>query len=182
MAGALVKLDQVIASDVATVTLGDASNYSGSDNWSTDYNVYKIVVENYKNASDNKFANFKFIDSGSTIVTGNYKVAQVAFKNNATYEDGYGVLNNGNLSGHGIGNDTAERLNAVVYLFAFNKSDKFSYATYETSYMNTSGNLFGLAGGTVSTDGGEEVHKGVQFYSSSGNIESGTFTLFGLSK
>ena len=182
MAGELVKLDQLIASDVATVTLGDASGYSGSDNWSTDYNVYKIVVENMKNASDAKSVFFKFVDSSSTIVTGNYKMAQVEMRSNAAYDDGYGVLSQANLTATAMGNDTGERMNAVMYIFAFNKSDKFSYATYETSYTNSSGNLMGLHGGMVSTDGGEEVHKGVQFYANSGNIESGTFTLYGISK
>jgi hypothetical protein len=66
--------------------------------------------------------------------------------------------------------------NGIFYCNNFNNASEFSFATFEMSYRNASGALKGDTGGFVHTVA--EANDGVNFFMQSGNIASGTFTLY----
>ena len=74
------------------------------------------------------------------------------------------------------GNNTNELSNGIVYIYNANNSSEFTFFTNETNHTNTATNLRGNQGGGVLTSA-EQV-TGVQIVMGSGNIASGTFTLY----
>ena len=70
--------------------------------------------------------------------------------------------------------------NGIVYLYNFNNASEYSFVTVEESTFNTIQQLTGRQGGGVHTVA--SASDGIQFIMQSGNIASGTFTLYGLKK
>ena len=70
--------------------------------------------------------------------------------------------------------------NSIFYLFNFNNASEYSFCTMEETIRNDSGHLRGFQGGGVLTVA--QATDGVNYSFSSGNIASGTFTLYGLKK
>jgi len=67
-----------------------------------------------------------------------------------------------------------------LYIYNASNSSEFTFFTNETVHTNTATNLRGNQGGGVLTSA--EAVTGVQVLIGSGNIDSGTFTLYGLKK
>ena len=85
------------------------------------------------------------------------------------------------ISGVGMDNNgTSESFNSVMYLFNFNNASEYSFLTVEASMLSADGDLYGLQGGNVKTTA--EANNGIQFLFNGENINSGTFSLFGLKK
>ena len=144
MAGSLIKIDEVIASSSASVTLGGA-------NWDSSYDVYKVVVSNATTDTDNKTLQFRYLDtSNNPITTANYDVAQKVLRTDTTFEDSYATgMTNGLIIDNYIGTATGEVANATMYIFNANNSSEYTFNTIEASYINASGVLRGNQGGTV---------------------------------
>ena len=175
MAGSLIKIDEeIVTSAVASVTLG------GSD-WDSSYDVYMVNAYNVKCATDNIFFNLRVLASGTEQTTSNYDWAGKVLRSGLTFTNQYGTnQNHMRLTGNPLGSATNEVGNHTLYLFNFNNSSEYSFITQEGAYQNTVNNVEGNAGGFVYTV--TEAHNGLLFYASSGNIDSGTFTLYGLRK
>ena len=79
-----------------------------------------------------------------------------------------------------VGDLSTEQGNNIMYLFNFSNSSEYSFITYEGAALNADANLRGRAGGFSLNIA--EAHNGIQIFFSSGNVETGTFTLYGLKK
>ena len=79
-----------------------------------------------------------------------------------------------------MGTGTGETLQGVRYLFNFNNASEYSFVTMEMVFRDFDGSARGGQGGGVYTVA--EAHNGVNYFFASGNIASGTFTLYGLKK
>jgi hypothetical protein len=173
MSGSLIKLDEVVASSSATVTLGVS-------NWDTSYDVYKVIVTDVIPTEDSRNLYFRVVKSGSADDSSNYDYSYFAMRTDTTF----GSIGNTNqtfwqTSNYSNGTATGETMNGVFYLFNFNGTE-YSYVTNETASRTSSSTLISAQGGGVHTVG--SASNGVQFFYSSGNIASGTFTLYGLKK
>jgi len=175
MAGSLIKIDEeIVTSAVASVTLG------GSD-WDSSYDVYMVKMNN---VTPNTDANYQMRVLASDVVqtTANYdkamKVLRIdtAFSNSSNTNQTSNTVNGGS----NIGTGTGEQFNGIQYLYNFNNSNEYSFFTNETSFLNGNTQFFGTQGGGVYTV--QESHNGVNYFFSSGDIEAGTFTLYGLAK
>ena len=172
MPGSLEKIaETTVSSAVASVTL------TGID---STYDVYMVKINNYVPSTDAVDPVTRVTVSGTAQSTSNYDRAFTVLKANTSF---------GNVSGTnrsafdvltGAGTGTGEQNNAILYLFNFNNASEFSFVTIENTAINASGNHFGSQGGAVYTVA--EAHDGISFSLSSGNIASGTFTLYGLRK
>ena len=177
MAGSLIKIDEeIVTSAVASVELGGT-------NWDSSYDVYKVVVSNVVTDTDIKALLFRHLDtSNNPITTANYDVAFKVLRTDTTFENGYGA--GGTLAyivDNYIGTATGEVANAVLYLFNSNNASEYTFHTVESTYRNNAGILRGAQGGGVLDSA--VATKGVSiFLTSGGNIDSGTFTLYGLKK
>jgi hypothetical protein len=176
MAGSLVLIDETtVTSGVSSVTLGGA-------NWDTSYDVYKVVVNDVVTDTDGQPLVFRHLDSSNNpITTANYDVAFLVLRTDTSFENGYGTGNTFHfISDNNIGTATGEVANAVLYLFNSNNASEYTFHTVESSYRNNTGVLRGAQGGGVLDSA--VVTKGISLFMNSGNIESGTFKLYGIVK
>ena len=172
MAGSLIKIaETTVSSAVASVTL------TGID---STYDVYMVRFNNVAPVTDNVNLLIRVTVSGVADTTANYDEA-AKFLDSTT---SFGTQSNTNqtywFNSLAIGNSTSEQTNSILYLFNFNNSSEYSFYTKEnTSLTYLAGNT-GYQGGGVHTVA--QSCDGLQFFFSSGNIASGTFTLYGLKK
>ena len=173
MAGSLIKIqEEIVTSAVASVTL------TGID---STYDVYMVKMNNVTPTADTNFE-MRVLASDVVQTTANYDKAMkvlrtdTAFSNSANTNQTSITVNGGS----NIGTDTGEQFNGVQYLFNFNNASEYSFFTNETNFLNGTAIMLGTQGGGVYTVA--EAHNGVQYYFSTGNIEAGTFTLYGLKK
>ena len=172
MAGSLIKLQEVVASSSASITLGDSS-------WDTSYNVYMVKVDNFNTSADNVSLSVRFLVSGSPDTSSNYDYAQKVLRSKEVFGN-EGQVNQDKINFGSIGNATGEAYNGIFYLFNFNNSSEYSFGTKENVYMNSAGDTKGENGGFVLTE--TQANDGIQFTVDSGNFESGRFVLYGLKK
>ena len=183
MAGSLIKVDEfTISSPVASVILGGGSSGSSGLNASIDstYDVYMVKANNVTPSVDGNEIRMRFTVSGTAQTTANYDWATKRLRGSATFTNDSDTNQTGTRALDNVGNGAGENSNGVIYLFNFNNSSEYSFATIEVSAHNGS-EVRGFQGGTVYTVA--EAHNGVQFYNHQGNnISSGQFVLYGLKK
>ena len=166
MAGQLIQVaTETVTSAVASVTL------TGIDS----DDVYMVAVNNCIPETDNLPFLTRITKSGTADSTANY---DYAFKelNAVSAFSNYGSANQTYVTYGYLGTAGSESFNGILYLYNFNSSSEYSFVTTETARRISNGNLYGYAGGYVHTVA--SASDGMQFYMSSGNIASGTFTLY----
>ena len=170
MAGSLILVDSETASSSASISL------TGID---STYDVYQVVISNLECATDVQDVFLRFTVSGSADDSSNYDRASKELRADGSFTNVSGV-DSSNIALGDIGTGTAEKFNAVLYLFNFSNASEYSFCTYETTYLTSTPNLRGRQGGGLLTE--SQATDGVTFYMGSGNIDSGEFKLYGLRK
>ena len=178
MAGSLIKIDEeIVSSAVSSVTLGGA-------NWDSSYDVYKVVQSNVTGTIDDKHIRIRFLKASDSSPddSSNYDEAGKMLRADSSSSTNSASTNSDYLrtQATGVGTATGEVTNSVYHLFSFNNASEFNFLTSEETQLNYQGTLFGTQGGGVHTVA--QASNGLQFYMNSGNIASGTFTLYGLKK
>ena len=175
MAGLLIKIDEeIVTSAVASVTLGGAD-------WDSSYDVYMVKFNQLE--TDSSSANtiaVRFLASSSPDTSSNYDYAYKTLKDYASFSnDSNTNLDRFYLSTIYTANFSQD--NGILYLFNFNNSSEYSFCTVETTQRNSRPGLSGSQGGAVLTVA--QATNGIQiFMNATGNIDNGTFTLYGLKK
>ena len=172
MAGSLIKLQEVVASNSASITLGDSY-------WDTSYDVYMVKITNFSPANDDVSAYMRITKSGTADETSNYDDASKQLKAFNSFADN-GDTNADKINFGNVGTGTSEGVNGTLYLFNFNNASEYSFATFEVAQLDTTADFRGKQGGFVHTVA--SASDGLFFYMASGDIASGTFTLYGLKK
>ena len=185
MAGSLIKVDEfTISSPVASIILGGGSSGSSGLNASIDstYDVYMVKYNNISPSTDATQLQMRVTVSGSPDTSSNYDRAAKQMKAFTSFSNSSAT--NENLtypSAAQTGTGTSETNNGILYLFNFNNASEYSFGTVEVVTTDFSGaRLYGFTGGFVNTV--SQSCDGLQFFQNSGNIASGTFTLYGLAK
>ncbi len=173
MAGSLIKIDEeIVSSAVASVTLG-------ASDWDSSYDVYIVQVNNFDVDTDAVTSRIRVTTSGSADSTSNYdQGAKILFANSAFSNSS--ATNSDRYDFFSQGTGTGEQSNILLHLFNFNNSSEYSFVTVETTAIDSFARNLGRQGSFVHTVA--QACDGVQFFLSSGNITSGTFTLYGLNK
>jgi len=174
MAGSLVLLDSVTASDDATVTLG-------TTDWDSSYNVYMVTLAKVTPATDAAYLRMRFTKTTDNSVdsSSNYDRAAKELRADTSFGDSSQTNQNGfNFIENGTG--TSETHNGTHYLFNFNNASEYSFVTFEEASTMYDGTLRGRTGGGVLTVA--QATNGVNYFYSSGNVASGEFKLYGLKK
>ena len=174
MSGALIKIDEVtVTSSVSTVELGGAK-------WDSSYNVYLVQFSNLRPTSDNVLNRVRILVSSSADTTSNYDFGNKGLRSDNTFD------NNTNTNGtywefDRSGNATGENTNATLYLFNFNNPNEYNFITNEFAGSSPFDLIYGCTGAGVHS--ASQSANGVQFFFSSGSIDTGSrFTLYGLKK
>ena len=167
MAGKLVQVaTNTVTSAVANVTL------TGIDS----DDVYVVFITGYL-SSASVGQRFRVTKSGTAQSDAEYDFAGKFLRTDTTFSKGENV---NQTEGHFSGIATGSSPNAgnhILYLYNFNSSSQFSLVSLETSgFFDSSNVLSGHQGTTVHTVA--SASDGIQFFSTSGNITAGTFTLY----
>jgi hypothetical protein len=174
MAGSLIKIDEeIVTSAVATVELGGT-------NWDSSYDVYMVKLNDLLADSTSAGIRYRFLASSSPDTSANYDYAQYRLQAQSAF-DTTGQTNKTevNFTGTIMGTTNAS-VNGIIYLFNSNNPSEYSFATNEISAFYYGQSVAGYQGGAVLTVA--QATNGIQFFMTSGNIASGTFTLYGLAK
>ena len=173
MPGSLVLVQETtVSSSTASVTL------TGID---STYDVYKVVLNKVSVDTDNSHLRFRVTVSGSPDTTSNYDIAVVKLRTDTSFSDTASQNENygrGSASSNGTG--ISENSELIIYLFNFANANEYSFLTYEEVQLTYHPTLFGSQGGAVHTVA--QACDGIQFYHNNGNINGGTFKLYGLKK
>ena len=172
MAGSLIKIaETTVSSAVASVTL------TGID---STYDVYMVRLNNVIPDTDATSLLSRVTISGSADTSANYDRASKGLKSDATFSN-FSATNDTKFDLGGFGTGGNESANGILYCFNFNSTSEYAFITKEISGRSSAGNMLGVQGGGVFTSTGS-ARDGIQFFFSSGNVNSGSFVLYGLKK
>jgi len=173
MAGSLIKINEAIVTTATpSVTL------TGID---STYDVYMVKYNNVEVDTSSRYLQFRVTESGTPNTTTNYTQAQKTFRTAAAFINNTYTNNFVYANVSVLGTSTGSSTNGVFYIFNANNSSEYTFGTIEVNYINITPELFGDAGGFVFKQ--TSIVDGIQFIlSGTGNIDSGTFTLYGLKK
>ena len=174
MAGSLIKIDEeIVTSAVASVTLGGAD-------WDSSYDVYMVRLNNVVQSTNTGTFDIRVTKSGTNDSTSNYDSASKLLRSDTTFSNRT-QTNENRWDIELIGTTSTSNGNFIFYLFNFNSSTEYSFITMEETTFNSNGDFFGNQGGGVHTVA--SASDGLYFFNDASNqIESGTFTLYGLKK
>ena len=166
MAGSLVQVSTAtVTSAVASVTL------TGIDS----DDVYMVAFQNFAGATDTVVRRARLTKGGTIQTDANYDsafkglYADTTFGNSAT-------PNQTDFSFGWSGTGTYEKDAGLIYLYNFNNASEYSFGTFTTVGRNFSPNTRGEVGGFLHTVA--SASDGISFHLHSGNVASGTFTLY----
>ena len=172
MAGSLIKIDEeIVSSAVSSVTL------TGID---STYDVYMLKVNNFIAATDGTDMKIRVVESGTPNSTANYDIAAKVLRSDTTFGNDRNTNDTSFDCSTAIGNDTGEAANWIFYIFNAYNSSEYTFFTQEMTMLSNSAVLIGRQGGCVFTSASQV--EGIQMFAGSGNIDNGTFTLYGLAK
>ena len=172
MAGSLIKIQETtVSSAVSSVSL------VGID---STYDVYKFRINGLTADTDSSLIKIRVTKSGTADTTSNYDEAAKQLKAFASFVDNSDT-NATSWGLNNVGTATNSAFNLTAYLFNFANASEYSFATFEEITADTSTNVRGKQGGGVHTVASASDGVNV-FLSTGGDIDGGTFTLYGLKK
>ena len=160
---------------VATTTVTSAVS-SVTLNGISDDSVYKLVISDFIPSTDAQDMKIRVIESGTPNSTANYDIAAKLLRADTTFGNDSNTNDTSFDCSTAIGNDTGECANWIFYIYNANNSSEFTFFTQETVQLAHTALLIGRQGGCVFTSASQV--EGIQMFAGSGNIQSGTFTLY----
>jgi len=172
MSGSLIKIaETTVSSAVASVTL------TGID---STYDVYQIIVNNLQCDTDVEDLKCRVTESGTPNTTANYDRVSKLIRTNSSFVNQSATNETSWDMGTNIGTGTGEGMQVLMHIFNANNSSEYTLHTKENVEFNSTPELLGQQGGGVFTSASSV--DGINFFMDSGNIDAGTFTLYGLKK
>ena len=154
-----------VTSAVATVTL------TGID----DDSVYMVAHNNWSPVDDTVVCRFRVTKSGTAQSDANYDSAGKEINSDTSFSNS-SLDSFTDFQYSFMGNGTGESSNAILYLYNFNSSSEFSYISFSEVRETQVPSTRGMPGGGVHTVA--SASDGIQFRYHTGNVASGTFTLY----
>ena len=173
MAGSLIKIDEeIVSSAVSSVSV------TGID---STYDVYLLVMENVSPATVNADVVLRVEESGTASTDSDYDIVYKLLRSDTTSftELSYTNQTKWAISGS-LENEAGKTFNALAYIFNANDSSEYTLMTMENVYLADDGTMLGQQGGGVYTQ--TTTVDGLNISFDAGNVDAGTFTLYGLKK
>ncbi len=161
---------------VATNTVTSAVSSVSLLGITTD-DVYMVALNNVEPVVDGDYLRMRFTKASddSADNSSNYDRAAKELRADTTFNDS-AQTNQNCFYFIENGTGTSETHNSIQYLFNFNDSSEYSYATFEEASVMYNQDFRGRNGGGVLTVA--QATNGVNYFYPSGNIASGTFTMY----
>lgn len=170
-----VKIEAQTASSTSSLTFT-----TGID---STYDVYMFVLSDVIAATDSNALRLKMSnDGGSTYeeAASDYAYSSLFMNEGADSDGGSSGATDIRLVSGNVGSDIGESLSGTVFLFAPSNSSTFTKIRSDIALDSNLGNVSYVAvAGRRET---AEANDAIKFDFLSGNIESGTITLYGLTK
>lgn len=163
------------------ITTGVSSVDIGGSNWDTSYDTYMGVIQNLSGATDNTYTAMRILDNTNSMVTSSLYNQTHLGMTQTTGASFAGTIPDNSfiyLTNNRLGLGTHEVAYALIYLYRFNDSSSYSYFTQYQVNIENQGKTQGLTGGGVLKQ--NSTHKGFRIYQNSGNIDGGSFSLYGI--
>jgi len=167
-----------------TVSSGTA-NVDITSGIDSTYKSYQIQIIDLHPATDDQYVKMRFFNSsgiidGSSYGTDPYNYSTIGYRETNTTITGYGQNSDAFLlTVQGVGNGNTESFSGIINLF------NPSLATYHKLWQGNITQVNSAGAHVVGNVGGRFadpiVITGVRFFMGSGNIDSGTFKLYGIS-
>ena len=167
MAGQLVQ--------VATETVTSSVSQVDLIGTTTD-DVYMLTISGLTCSTGLQVTSVRVLVSSSPDTTSNYDRAYKEFKTNASFSNRSATNESNSRIFAQPRLALPENSNAIMYLYNFNASSEYSFATLESGQSSGIGGNNSYQGGLVNTV--QQSCNGIRIYQSSGTIETGTFTLY----
>ena len=172
MAGSLVKIDEeIVSSAVSSVSV------TGID---STYDVYLLTMNNVSPATVDADVVLRVEESGTASTDSDYDIAYKLLRADTTFNE----LTSTNQTKWGISgsleNEAGKTFNGYCYIFNANNSSEYTFITIENIYLADDGTMLGQQGGGVYTQA--TTVDGLNISFDDGNVDAGTFTLYGLKK
>ena len=168
MSGALVK--------VSTTTVSSSTGNVDIIGFTSEFNVYMMTINKLKVVTDQRDVQVQFLESGTPNTSSNYDYAMKILGTAGNSQAGAENQTSIDMSLN-IGNNTGEMLNSIQYIYNVNDSNINTLISFENTMMSDQAELRGFVGcGLLMVN--SQVN-GIR-YSSSGNIASAVFTLYGI--
>lgn len=140
--------------------------------------VYLLVLRNIKPANNNVFLNIRLVASGSADSTGNYDRALEGMISSTsigfwTRQDQNGTAWSLEYAGTA---DSSSHSNVFLYLYNFQNTNEYSYASCEMTNFDYNGDNVGSQGALTFTK--TNAMDGLNIFWSSGNITAGKMSLY----
>ena len=161
---------------VATTTVTSATASVSLTGINSD-NVYMVTYINIQGSVNDKYLYLRVQESGTDNTGINYNYAGRKLKTYSSFQNGFAYnQNQARLVDEKIGDQDQETANGMLYIYNANNSSEFTFWTTENVNRDGGGNLMSLTGGGAFRVA--SAVDGVTFYFESGNVVSGTFTLY----
>jgi len=163
---------------IETKTASNSSTISFTSGIGTNFNVYLVKTRDVILITNSTYIQMLFsTDGGSTYLNSAYNWGHVS------YGTGFGPSSGGGESvafiqiGNALSNATNQSVNADITLYNLNNSSGVKICRgYTTGIGSGNVSIFN----TVGLNTGTTAVNAIRFQMSSGNISSGTFTLYGV--
>tara|TARA_R110002020_G_scaffold299942_2_gene515655 strand:+ start:933 stop:1487 length:555 start_codon:yes stop_codon:yes gene_type:complete len=184
MAGSLILVDEfTVSTPASSFIIGGGSAGSSSLNYSMDstHNVYMLNYQNVFMSSDGAKARMRFTKTSdnSADSSANYDQSHKAIYTNQGFFTS-GNVNQTYIESLALGTTNPESSLGTIYCFNFVNASEYSFITRELIQTTNTPETAGIMGGAVLTVA--QATNGIQFFADTGNIASGTFSLYGLKK
>ena len=147
------------------------------------YDTYKLFISGMHGATDDKHVQFHYSnDGGSSYLSNNYVFAGYSSNAGGTHgNQASGSAGSIELTLERAGASNDESFNAVINMYQFHKTEFHKCMDYHCSYIDDDANCTSLVGAASNT-GNESAVNAIRIKYEAGNIDKGTFQLFGVSK
>ena len=135
------------------------------------------IPESKIQTTGNYYFRVRFTESATPNSTSNYDYAQMYMQTGGAFLDLTGTNGDGvNITNHTNGTGTSETTNGIFNIYSANNSSEHTFMSTESSNVDSSNSHYGSQGALVFTVA--SAVDGVYLYYTTGNIASGTFTLY----
>ena len=154
------------------------SSFQVTDIFSSDFDIYKLVVDRLDLGNAN-YARIKFINSAGSLITGGYETAFLDLTSYAVYAENRATNQTDLALGYAGGTTTAWGGGFVIYVINPYQSSTYTFVEFESS-TNISANFVGSKGiGLLQT---QVSVTGIEFHlASSGIYDNIRLRTYGLS-
>ena len=172
MAGSLVKIDEeIVSSAVSSVQV------TGID---STYDVYLLVMQNVSPATVNADVVLRVEESGTASTDADYDMAYKLLRADTTFNEISSTNQTKWVISGSLENEAGKTFNGHCYIFNANNSSEYTFVTIDNVYLADDGTMLGQQGGGVYTQ--TTTVDGLNISFDAGNVDAGTFTLYGLKK